>query len=64
MNQREIVESYFEDYFGHDLFGTLETEEIVEAVFVLNELTRAVNEFFGLESGSELSENQVATFTN
>lgn len=48
MKSREIVESYFADYFGHDLFETLDAEEIAEAIVVLNKLTNCVNEFFDL----------------
>lgn len=48
LTRQEIVESYLEDYFGHDLFETLEPEEVAEAIDILNNLTEAVNDFFEL----------------
>lgn len=48
MDHQEIVESYLEDYFGHDLFETLSTEEIAEAILVANQLANTINEFFGI----------------
>jgi len=48
MDNQEIVESYLEDYFGHDLIETLTAEEIAEAVLVVNKLSTTINEFYGL----------------
>ena len=48
MDSQEIVESYLEDYFGHDLIETLTAEEIAEAVSVVNNLANTVNEFYGI----------------
>tara|TARA_R110001583_G_scaffold132242_1_gene284203 strand:- start:54 stop:425 length:372 start_codon:yes stop_codon:yes gene_type:complete len=48
MKNNDIVEMFLEDYFGHDLFDTLEKEEINEAITCLNELTRTVNEYFNI----------------
>lgn len=53
MTRQEIVESYLEDYFGHDLFETLEAEEVAEAIMVLNNLTEAVNDFFEINEGED-----------
>ena len=48
MDKQDIVESYFEDYFGHDLFETLSNEEIAEAIVSANILADALNEFFDI----------------
>lgn len=56
MTQQEIVESYFEDYFGHDLFETLTNDEIAEAIVVVNQLAGSINEYFGLNEQKKESE--------
>lgn len=48
MDKQDIVESYFEDYFGHDLFETLSNEEIAEAIVSANILADTLNEFFNI----------------
>lgn len=53
ITQQEIVESYFEDYFGHDLFETLTNDEIAEAIIVVNQLADSINEYFGLTEDEE-----------
>ena len=57
MDHQEIVESYLEDYFGHDLFETLSTEEIAEAILVANQLANTVNEFFGINESEKKDES-------
>tara|TARA_Y100001938_G_scaffold146029_1_gene223989 strand:- start:1412 stop:1762 length:351 start_codon:yes stop_codon:yes gene_type:complete len=49
MNSKEIVNYFLEDYFGHDLFETLEQDDIKEAVISLNKLTDVVNNYFQLD---------------
>jgi len=49
MDKQEIVESYLEDYFGHDLFETLTNEEIAEAIVAANLLANSLNEFFQID---------------
>tara|TARA_R110000822_G_scaffold147163_1_gene286197 strand:- start:432 stop:734 length:303 start_codon:yes stop_codon:yes gene_type:complete len=55
MDNQEIVESYLEDYFGHDLIETLSAEEIAEAVLVVNKLSTTINEFYGLNENEQPS---------
>ena len=53
MDHQEIVESYLEDYFGHDLFETLSTEEVAEAIVVANQLANTINQFFGINESND-----------
>ena len=64
MTQQEIVESYFEDYFGHDLFETLTNEEVAEAIITVNKLADSINEYFGLiEDKDEAEASRLAKIT-
>jgi hypothetical protein len=49
MKNEDLVKTFLEKYFGHNLFETIDDKEVQDAIISLNELTAAVNNYFNIE---------------
>jgi len=49
MKNEDLVKTFLEKYFGHNLFETIDDNEVQDAIISLNELTTAVNNYFNIE---------------
>ena len=48
MNNEELVFEFLSDYFGDELNENFSDDDIIDAIYTINELCSAVNEYFNV----------------
>ena len=54
MKNEDLVKTFLEKYFGHNLFETIDDNEVQDAIISLNELTAAVNNYFNIKEDDSI----------